>query len=140
MFLIQAAVVFLYETMRAFVVCKLTGAAGAAIPASEFSFPIFGPIFCGAIGGCGGAFLPFNKGLDPIKDDGLAPPMISGLVGATIFHLLTTLGTDVINVEKKAKVIVAFIFISYGMYVNGVFKPLTGSAKKVEVAADKKKK
>lgn len=131
--------VFLYETMRAFVVCKLTGAAGAAIPASEFSFPIFGPIFCGAIGGCGGAFLPFNKGLDPIKDDGLAPPMISGLVGATFFHLFTTLASDVKYVEKKAKVIVAFFFIMYGMHVNGVFKALTGPAKKAGVAVDKKK-
>ncbi len=132
--------VFLYETMRAFVVCKLTGAAAAAIPASEFAFPIFGPIFCGAIGGCGGAFLPFNKGLDPIKDDGLAPPMISGLVGATFFHLFTSLATDVKYVEKKAKVIVAFFFILYSMHVNGVFKALTGPAKKADVAADKKKK
>lgn len=49
--------IILYETLRAFVVCKLTIAAGNAIAPSEFDFPIFGPIFCGTIAGCGGAFL-----------------------------------------------------------------------------------
>jgi hypothetical protein len=126
--------------MRAFVVCKFTGAAGSAIAASEFSFPIFGPIFCGTISGCGGAFLPLNKGLDPIKDTGLAPPMFSALIGATFYHLFTSLAKDVVNVEKKGKVIVAFFFIIFGMYVNGVFKGLTASPKKDSVAMEKKEK
>jgi len=128
--------------MRAFVVCKLTGAAGAAIAPSEFSFPLFGPIFCGTIAGCGGAFLPLNKGLDPIKVDGLAPPMLSAFIAATFFHLFTNLATDVVYVEKKAKVMVAFFFISYGMYVNGVFKGFTSSkaAKKEPVVESKKTK
>jgi hypothetical protein len=133
-------VVFLYETMRAFVVCKLTSAAGAAIAPSEFGFPIFGPIFCGTIAGCGGAFLPLNKGLDPIKDTGLAPPMFSALIGATFYHFFISLVTGVIHVEKKAKVIVAFFFISFGMYTNGVFKGLASSAKKdVDLVAKKEK-
>ncbi len=136
---IQAAVVFLYETMRAFVVTKLTGAAAGAIAASDFSFPIFGPIFCGSIAGCGGAFLPMSKGLDPIKDAGLAPPMFSAFIGATFFHLFTSLATDVVYVEKKAKVIVAIFFISYGMYTNDVFKSLM-PAKKEEGKVDATKK
>ena len=53
--------IILYETLRAFVVCKLTIAAGNAIAPSEFDFPIFGPIFCGTIAGCGGAFLRKSK-------------------------------------------------------------------------------
>mmetsp|Transcript_115548 Transcript_115548/g.333824 ORF Transcript_115548/g.333824 Transcript_115548/m.333824 type:complete len:256 (-) Transcript_115548:224-991(-) len=134
----KAAVVFLYETMRAFVVCKFTAAAGAAIAPSDFAYPIFGPIFCGSIAGCGGAFLPLNKGLDPIKEKGLAPPMFSAFIGATFFHLFTTFATDVIYVQKKAKVMVAAFFIIYGMYVNGVFKGMT--AKKAPVDSAKKEK
>ena len=119
--------------MRAFVVTKLTAAAGAAIPASEFSFPIYGPIFCGTIAGCGGAFLPLNKGLDPIKKSGLASPMFSAFVGATFYHLFTNLATEVIDVEKKAKVIVALFFIIYGMHQAKIFKlyeppPITKSS------------
>lgn len=128
---VQAAVVFLYETMRAFVVCKLTLAAGNAIPASDFSFAIFGPIFCGSIAGCGGAFLPFNKGLDPIKEKGLAPPMFSSFVAATFLHLFVNLADGVENAPKKGMVMVAVFFIVYGWYTNGIFK-FAAPAKKAE--------
>mmetsp|Transcript_34631 Transcript_34631/g.98592 ORF Transcript_34631/g.98592 Transcript_34631/m.98592 type:complete len:257 (-) Transcript_34631:252-1022(-) len=134
----KAAIVFLYETMRAFVVTKMTLAAAKAIEPSDFSFAVFGPIFCGTLGGCGGAFMPLSKGLDPIKE-GLAPPMFSAFVAATFFHLFTTLATDVVYVEKKGKVMVALFFIAYGMYVNGVFKSAT-PAKKGKVDAAKKEK
>jgi len=137
----MAAITFLYETMRAFVVTKLVLGAQAAIAPSDFSFAVFGPIFCGSIGGCGGAFLPFSKGLDPIKANGLAPPMFSAFIAATFFHFFTTLATDVVDVEKKGKVMVALFFISYGMYVNGVFKFSTSApAKKAEADALKKEK
>jgi hypothetical protein len=117
----KAAIIVLYETMRTFVVCKLTGAAAAAIAPSEFAIPVFGPIICGSIGGCGGAFLPFNKGLDPIKESGLAPPMFSAFIAATFYHLFTALATDVIDASKKAKVIVAAWFILYAFYKEGFF-------------------
>lgn len=107
--------------MRTFVVCKLTGAAAVAIAPSEFAFPVFGPIFCGTIGGCGGAFLPFSKGLDPIKVDGLAPNMFSAFIAAAFYHLFTQLATDVVDAPKKAKVIVAAWFILYAFYKNGYF-------------------
>lgn len=116
--------IILYESFRAFVVTKLTLAGAAAIPASEFSFPVFGPIICGTIGGCGGAFLPFNKGLDPIKDSGLEPPMFSAFVAAVFFHLFTTLATHVTYAEKKGKVAVAAWFILYAFYKNGFFDGL----------------
>ena len=120
--------------MRAFVVCKLTIAAGEAIVPSEFSFPVFGPIFCGAIAGCGGAFLPLNKGLDPIKS-GLAQPMLSALIAATALHLFlsTSLSAGVIDAKKKAKVCVAAFFILYHLY-DAFYKG------KVPAPADKKKK
>eukprot|EP00980_Cylindrotheca_fusiformis_P012279 scaffold3001_cov122-Cylindrotheca_fusiformis.AAC.4 len=116
----KAAVVFLYEAFRAYVVNKFTIAAAGAIAPSEFDFALFGPIICGTISGCGGAFLPLNKGLNPIKKGGLAPPMFSALIGATFVHLFTNLATDVVDVKKKAHVILAAWFILYGFYSNGL--------------------
>lgn len=120
---------------------KLTAAAGKTIPASEFDFPLFGPIFCGTIAGCGGAFLPLNKGLDPIKENGLAPPMFSAFVGACFYHLFTNLTSeDMIDAPKKAHVGVAAFFILYGLYTNGVIS-LGGAPekKKAKKAATIKK-
>jgi hypothetical protein len=121
--------------MRASVVVKLTYAAGKAIPPSEFDFAVFGPIFCGAVAGCGGAFLPLNKGLDPIKSSGLAPPMFSALVGATFFHLFlnTSLSEGVQDAKAKAHVILATWFILHGMHSNGLFKYLAPSAAEKKV-------
>lgn len=97
---------------------KMTTLAGSTIPASEFSFPLFGPIFCGALSGCGGAFLPLDKGLTPIKDSGLAQPMLSALIGATCVHLFlsTSLSDGVIDAKKKAQVGLAVFFIGYNLY------------------------
>jgi len=133
--LVKAMFVFLYEAMRASVVVKLTVAAGAKIAPSLFSFPVFGPIMCGAIAGCGGAFLPFNKGLDPIKG-GLLPPMLTALVGATCFHLYinTSLSEGCIDAKKKAHFYLALFFIS-----TGLVSAMDLSAKPT-VSAEKKKK
>ena len=122
--------VLLFETFRASVVTKLTAAAGAALPASDFSIPIFGPIFCGTIGGCGGAFLPLNKGLDPIKDNGLAPPMRSAFIAATFYHLFlnTDLSSGIEAAAQKAHVIVATWFILHGWYQAGIYSMLKTSA------------
>jgi len=108
--------VLLYENLRAYVVVSLTSAAADKISASTFSFPVFGPIICGTIAGCGGAFLPFSKGLDPIKS-GLASPMLSALVAAAGFHLFlnTPLSEGVIDAKQKAHVHVAVFFIAVGL-------------------------
>lgn len=114
--IVKVALIILYETSRAAVVVKLTYAAGNVIAPSLFSFPLFGPIMCGAVGGCGGAFFPMNKGLDPIKK-GLLPPMMTALVGATAFHLYlnTTMSEGCINPKAKAHVFMALFFISVGV-------------------------
>lgn len=116
--ILMTAVIFLYETFRAYVVVKLTSVAGETIPASEFSFAIFGPIFCGTIAGCGGAFLPLDKGLEPIKEGGLAQPMLSAFIAATFYHLFisTSLSDGVIDAPKKAHVTIAVFFICYHLY------------------------
>jgi len=130
--ILQGAVIFLYETLRASVVVKLTAAAGSAIAPTEFSFPLFGPIFCGTVAGCGGAFLPMNKGLDPIKN-GLAQPMLTAFVAATFYHLFvnTSLSDGVKEAPKKAHVIIAIFFIAYHVYTAEWNNPkLTTSEKK----------
>jgi multisubunit Na+/H+ antiporter MnhE subunit len=111
----KSAVIVLYEAMRASVLVKLTAAAGKAIAPSDFSFAVFGPIMCGTVGGCGGAFLPLNKGLDPIKDSGLGQPMVSALIAASFYHLFvtTSLSDGVLKKEEKAHVLVAVFFIAY---------------------------
>jgi hypothetical protein len=115
----QAALVVLYETQRASVVVKLTKAAAAAIPASQFAFPVFGPIFCGALAGCGGSFLPLTNGLSPMEN-GLAPNMLSALVAATFVHLFlsTSWSDNVLDAAKKAQVTVACGFIAYSLVTD----------------------
>jgi len=114
--IMKALIVVLYETLRAYVVVLMTCASADKIPASLFSFPLFGPIFCGTIGGCGGAFMPFSKGLDPIKG-GLSSPMLSALVGATCLHLFlsTSLSEGVVDAKKKGQIHVVMFFICVGL-------------------------
>lgn len=121
----------LYEAQRASVVVKLTLAASEKIGPSVFSFPVFGPIACGAIAGCGGAFLPLSKGLDPINT-GLQPPMLTALIGATCFHLYmnTSISEGCIDAKSKAKVFVSLFFISVSL-VNTL-----DLAKKEEIKKD----
>jgi len=150
--IVKIAGIFLYEVLRASVVVKLTTAAANGIPPSDFSVAVFGPIFCGTIAGCGGAFLPLNKGLDPIKMSGLGQPMMSAFVGATFYHLFvnTSMSEGVVYANKKAQVIVACFFIAYNLYAS--FPPAVAafsssapgspvrSSSKVQVTTLKKKK
>ncbi len=110
----------MYETVRAKVVLTFTIAANAAIAPSLFSVAVFGPIICGAVSGCGGAFLPLSKGLDPIAS-GMQHPMISALMGATLVHLFvnTSFSEGVVNAKDKAHVHLALYFIFVGL-ANGL--------------------
>jgi len=137
----KGMLIVFYETIRAYVVTLFVGVAATTIPASQFAFPLFGPIICGTIGGCGGAFLPFNIGLDPLKN-GLPPPVFSAFVGATFYHLFTTHADSIADhLEKNVpvplgpfmtelvkgvanevgKVIVVVWFIGYAFYKNNIF-------------------
>lgn len=117
----KAICICMYETMRAFVVCKLTAAAGKAIAPSDFeSMAVFGPIMCGGVAGCGGAFLPFDKGLKAIETNGLADNMLTALVAATFYNFFmhTSLSDGVIDAHKKAQFLVAVFFISHNLYTT----------------------
>jgi hypothetical protein len=108
--------IVMYESTRAAVVTKFTMLAAASIPPTTFSFPLFGPIFCGTLAGCGGAFLPLSKGLDPVKD-GLMPPMQTALFGSSVLHLFlsTSLSDGCVDAKYKCQVFLALFFISVGI-------------------------
>jgi hypothetical protein len=137
----KAVIILFYETTRTYVVTLFTALAASTIAPTQFSFPVFGPIVCGTIAGCGGMFLPFDKGLGPIESTGLAPPMFSAFVGATFFHGLTQLaknGTiDLSDAPKKGKVIVALWFVCFAYYKAGLF-PQSAAPKVVAVKTEKK--
>ena len=128
----KSVCIILYETMRAFVVCKMTSAAGKAIAPSDFeSMAVFGPIICGGIAGCGGAFLPFDKGLKAIESSGLQDNMLTALVAATFYHFFmhTWMSEGVIEAHKKAQLLVAVFFISHNLYTTFGAKLLASPAK-----------
>ena len=60
-----------YEIMRCHVLMNCTKQAAALLPGalvvpSAGRVAIVGPLIAGTLGGCGGAFMPLNKGLDPL--------------------------------------------------------------------------
>jgi len=132
---LKVPIIFLFETLRASVVVTLLTAAQSKIAPSAFSFALFGPIMCGSVAGCGGAFFPLNKGLEPLKA-GLAAPMATAFVGAACFHIFisTRLSDDVIDAKKKAHVHLAAFFLIVGLCNT------FGIGSQVKVESDKKKK
>lgn len=137
--IMKATVVILYEVMRASVVLKFTVVTGSTIAPSLFSFPLFGPIMCGTISGCGGAFLPLNKGLEPIKS-GLLPPMMTAFIGSTCVHLFlnTSISMGCINAKEKAHVHLALFFVLTGLIgALGFTKPIAGKQTIADLTAKK---
>lgn len=142
----KAVMIVLYEVMRASVVVKLTTAAAGAIAPSEFEdIAVFGPIFCGTIAGCGGAFLPLDKGLGPIQKTGMAQPMLSAFIAATCFHLFlnTSLSEGVIDAKPKAHICMVVFFIIYNLYYtfgDKLFPKLKETETNTTTTTTKKKK
>mmetsp|Transcript_16361 Transcript_16361/g.34379 ORF Transcript_16361/g.34379 Transcript_16361/m.34379 type:complete len:250 (+) Transcript_16361:160-909(+) len=118
---VKACIIVFYECVRAKVVLTFTIAANSSIASSLFSFPLFGPIMCGTVAGCGGAFLPLNKGLDPISTTGMQPPMMTACMGATMLHLFlnTSMSEGIIDAKEKAHLHLALFFIATGI-VSGL--------------------
>ncbi|EED94809.1 predicted protein [Thalassiosira pseudonana CCMP1335] len=118
--IVNSCFIIMYEAVRAKVVLTFTVAASAAIAPSTFSFPLFGPIMCGTIAGCGGAFLPMSKGLSPIEN-GMQYPMITAFIGATLAHLFlsTELSEGVTNAKAKVHFHLVLFFGAIGL-INGL--------------------
>jgi hypothetical protein len=112
----KVPLVAMFEIQRAYVVCTLTKVAAIQITPSQFSFAIFGPIMCGAVGGCGAAFFPLSLGYTPIHS-GLTPPMMTALIAAAAYHLFvsTSLSDGCIDAAKKAQFHVAIFFVASGV-------------------------
>lgn len=53
-----------------------------------FYVPCAAPLICGFLGGCGGAFLPFDKGLRPIEE-GKQWPISMAFFGTVIYYFST---------------------------------------------------
>jgi hypothetical protein len=113
--ILYGSMIVLYEIMRSYVVVKFITLANHTIPPSDFSIPIFGPIFCGTIAGCGAAFVPFNKGLDAIKVS-VSTPMVSACIASIFYHIIVNTGITTIlqpNAPDKAHVLITIYFIAY---------------------------
>ena len=108
---------FCAETFRANAVCAFVTAGMNAVGGTGevFSFPLFAPIICGTLGGCGGGFFPLSKGLAPL-DNGLNSKQRTALVGAIFFHLYTQtqkpLSAELAVMAGKMIVSVYFIFVA----------------------------
>lgn len=79
------AVRALFQSFRAAVVFALMDMAkGADIPGGV---GVLGLLICGTLGGCGGIFMPFSKGLDPVRAG--APPLMESAFTAAATYLAT---------------------------------------------------
>jgi len=59
------------------------------MPHSRYFFvPCAGPLVCGFLGGCGGAFLPFDKGLRPIEE-GKQWPVSASFFATVVYYFAT---------------------------------------------------
>lgn len=57
-----------YEIMRCHVAMNCSAMAATVLSAKLQRPAIIGPLIAGTLGGCGGGFMPLNKGLDPLAD------------------------------------------------------------------------
>ena len=106
----------MYEVTRSYVVVLFTSSTAKTIPASLFSFPVFGPIFCGAISGVGGAFMPLSKGLDPIAN-GLDYKMLTAVIAAACYHIFmsTSMSDGCVEAKEKAHIHITMLFAFVGV-------------------------
>jgi hypothetical protein len=58
----------LWEIMRCHVAMNCSAMAQGAKLIATRDLAIIGPLIAGTLGGCGGGFMPLNKGLDPLKN------------------------------------------------------------------------
>jgi len=119
-----------YEIQRCHVLMNCSNLAvgtlkGAlAVPAPD-RVPIIGPLIAGTLGGCGGGFMPLNKGLDPLKG-GTNWRIASGALVSTWMwastHYASTKASIGLSVEW-ARFVAVSVFV-----VVPLFQMMTGVA------------
>jgi hypothetical protein len=80
-----------YEIMRCHVLMNCSKQAATILPAalavpSADRVAIIGPLIAGTLGGCGGGFMPLNKGLDPLAG-GTNWRILSAMIASTWLFL-----------------------------------------------------
>lgn len=86
----------MFQAFRATVLTSVVLKATSSIPPSFYDSALFGPIFCGTIGGCGGGFMPLSKGLEPLKG-GANASVLTAFMAATGFHIWLIKGGNEID-------------------------------------------
>lgn len=78
----------------------VTVASGIFAPTKYYPIPILGPIVAGTLLGCLGQFLPFDKGLSPIKNN--TPwPVQAAFLTSTFYHLMVNDKTGFLGVGLR---------------------------------------
>lgn len=78
----------------------VTVASGIFAPTKYYPIPILGPIVVGTLLGCLGQFLPFDKGLTPIKNN--TPwPVQAAFLTSTFYHLMINDKTGFLGVGLR---------------------------------------
>ncbi|CAM9705004.1 unnamed protein product, partial [Chrysoparadoxa australica] len=125
--IIHQAIVLAMEAFRAGMLCDMVQAAENSDNTGIKS--LMGPAIVGLVAGCGGAFLPLDRGLRPIRN-GLPWHIQSSLVGALFYHISVRyqsfvhywIGT------YNARVCVVMLFCSVGVVqtlLGPTFNPFT---------------
>lgn len=93
-------VIFL-ALFRTHAVCNIVTVATSTLSATPYyPIPLFGPIVVGLLLGCGGQFLPFDKGLTVVQNG--TPWVVQGAcITATFYHLMITDKTGFLGVSLR---------------------------------------
>ena len=118
---------FAFELHRCNGMCGAIKLANSSVPVSfaMVGMPLFGPIFAGSIAGCGGAFLPLDKGLAALTSPGQGPQ--TAFYGSIFFHSYVNLYGGSPDAGQLG---VALFFVVVGC----------GAVMKAKFANDKKEK
>lgn len=87
-----------YEIMRTHVMINCSAMAARTLAPILGRPPVISTLICGMLGGCGGGFMPLDKGLAPLAN-GLNWRICSGAIGS-IFLWLTLVNTDSMEMLK----------------------------------------
>eukprot|EP01084_Bolivina_argentea_P260222 439384_1 len=87
---VKQLLVFLAELTRFRSITAMVTIANAVIQghvSGQYAPPLWGPVLLGTISGCGGLFLPFDKGLSALKD-GAPYALQSAFFCSLLYHLV----------------------------------------------------
>ena len=120
-----------YETMRCHVLMNCTKQAATVLPdvlIKRFALgpvPIVGPLIAGTLGGCGGGFMPLNKGLDPLA--GGTNWRIASAAVASVWMFLSTQYPPTVAMIGLSYDYARFACVAF-MVFTPLFTALTGYA------------